>query len=194
MRESTGQSRVVVLRKDGLTWSEVALPALFPVETSWINRVACLPNGGMVASGAVHDKEGTIKEGFLLRYDGTWTRIPFPQPFRDYSADTLTAAAQDDTWVQVSSFSGDPMFLRWTNGHWSSVPYPTLPAGGSSLLPISLHRIQFVSPEEAWAVGTKLYGGGYFHGVIFHYKDGIWKNRNWNWHSWNERWFGLFGQ
>ena len=30
-------------------------------------------------------------------------------------------------------------------------------------------------------------------GRIFHYKDGKWRNRNWNWHFWDAPWFNLFG-
>jgi len=35
---------------------------------------------------------------------------------------------------------------------------------------------------------------GVWRGLIFHYKDGAWRNRNWNWHFWCQRWFGLLGR
>jgi hypothetical protein len=51
--------------------------------------------------------------------------------------------------------------------------------------------MQFVSPTEGWAIANDYDGPDLVRGLIFHYKDGVWRNRNWNWHFWNEPWFGL---
>jgi hypothetical protein len=53
--------------------------------------------------------------------------------------------------------------------------------------------MQFVTPNEGWAVANDYGGPGIVRGLIFHYKDGVWRNRNWTWHFWNQPWFGLFG-
>ena len=52
--------------------------------------------------------------------------------------------------------------------------------------------MQFVSPDEGWAVASDM-EPGQGGGRIFHYKDGKWRNRNWNWHFWDAPWFNLFG-
>jgi hypothetical protein len=53
--------------------------------------------------------------------------------------------------------------------------------------------MQFVSPDEGWAIANDVGGPGLGRGLIFHYRDGVWRNRNWNWHFWNEPGFGFCG-
>src|SRR5690606_2626236 len=80
-------------------------------------------------------------------------------------------------------------FLHLRNGVWETVELPRLPDGRST------HRLivdmQFVTPTEGWAIAHDLIPRA--GGRIYHYRDGVWRNRNWNWHFWDAPGFGLFG-
>jgi hypothetical protein len=51
----------------------------------------------------------------------------------------------------------------------------------------------FPSPNEGWAAAYDYLGSGIVRGLVLHYKDGVWRNRNWDWHFWHERGWGLIG-
>ena len=192
-RDEAGRWHGVVLKKEGLEWREVALPPLVP--DAWqLNRVACFSTGGMLASAEVAGTEQGTTEGILLRYDGSWMTIPFPDTYREYIASALTVVRDDAIWLHASALSNLSILLHRAGEHWSDVPIPPLPGKGPPYRGVTVNAMQFVSPNEGWAVGTKYYGEGYFRGLLFHYKDGAWRTRNWNWHFWNQRWFGLFGE
>jgi hypothetical protein len=53
--------------------------------------------------------------------------------------------------------------------------------------------MQFVTPNEGWAIATDFAGTGLSNGLIFHYKDGVWRHRNWSWHLWDMPGFGMLG-
>jgi len=182
----------VILKKEGLTWREVEPPPM-PGGAWVLHKVACLSGGGMVCSGVIYPDEAGHDpgEGFLLWYEGSWRRVPLPKPFEKYSPETLTVASSDEIWVFATGSWRDHTFLRFAHGQWSDPPLPTLP--GTSTGGVRVNAMQFVSPTEAWAAATKDYGGGVWRGLVFHYKDGAWRNRNWNWHFWRQRWFGLLG-
>jgi hypothetical protein len=82
--------------------------------------------------------------------------------------------------------------MHFKEGAWIEVPRPHVPHGGAQGYTIG--GIRFVSEDEAWAIARDGDGPGLFRGLVFHYKDGVWRNRNWNWHFWDERRFGLFGR
>jgi hypothetical protein len=157
----------------------------------------------MASSGVVVPRKGVDEpKGFLLSYDGSWHRAPFPEgPFEGYEVGAMAAASNDDIWLFASRLANDPVFMRFTEGRWSILSMPALPAASNfpfPAIPTSMARahvgaMQFVTPTEGWAVGTKFLGGGELSGLVWHYEDGAWRNRNWNWHFWHQRWFGLFG-
>ena len=97
-----------------------------------------------------------------------------------------------DFWLSLFESAGDALLVHVTDGEWTAVPGPNVPHGGAQGYVIQ--NIDFVSENEAWATAHDGDGPGLFRGLVLHYKDGVWRNRNWNWHFWDERWFGLLGR
>jgi hypothetical protein len=105
---------------------------------------------------------------------------------------TVAGFSLDDFWLSLSRSGTRPLLMHFKDGNWVEVPRPVVPHGGVQNYLIG--DIQFISPDEGWAIGHDADGPGLFRGLVLHYKDGVWRNRNWNWHFWDERWFGLFGR
>lgn len=132
-------------------------------------------------------------QSVLYRYRDNmgWQRLPFPESMKGYMPEAVAALAADDIWVAAGRLPDEPyLFLRWLGGEWHIVDGPTLPRGRKG--GYTVNAMDFVSPDEGWAVAGDSLGPG-SRGLILHYKDGVWRNRNWNWHFWHERWFGVFG-
>jgi len=185
--------RGVVLSRQAGTWHEETLPE--SSGRTWVlNRLACLPNGVVLATGAVFGLEpnGTPQDGLLLRYDGAWKRIALPDELRTYELGQIWAASERDVWLVASQDSGFSL-LHFLDGQWLQTSPPTLPGGRLGSDGVSLDAIWFPSPDEGWAVANDFHGPGVTRGLVFHYQHGVWRKRNWNWHFWHERWFGLFG-
>ncbi|MFN8628238.1 MAG: hypothetical protein U0587_19980 [Candidatus Binatia bacterium] len=192
-RDEAGRWHGVVLKKEGLEWREVALSPIAP--GAWLlEKVSCLSTGGMVASAVVAGADKTVEEGLLVQHDGSSRKIQFPEARRGYHASALALVRDDDIWLHASSVSDASLFLHRVAEQWSDFAVPPLPGKGPPYRGVSVSGMQFVSPDEGWAVGTKYYGKGYTRGLVFHYKDGSWRTRNWNWSRWNQRWFGLLGE
>jgi hypothetical protein len=128
----------------------------------------------------------------VLRHQEQWARVSVPDDVRACSPEALAAVSMDEFWV-AAVCDRRPIFLHYSNGQWTEVPGPPLP--GQRRASYFFSAMQFVSADEGWAVGNVSGGAatGASDGLVFHYRDGVWKQRNWNWHFWHERWFGLFG-
>lgn len=188
-RDRSGEWKPLVAAADGGSWSVAEIPSADIVRGA-LNHVVCLPGGGAMASGI----RGTIWNGeaILFAFDDSWNRVDLPQDFRSMQIETLAAVSLDDYWLSLSKPGAKPLLVHFKDGHWTNVPRPVVPHGG--MQGYSIEDMQFVSADEAWAIGHDGDGPGLFRGLVFHYEDGVWRNRNWNWHFWDERWFGLFGR
>jgi len=182
---------LAVLRRHG-EWEPVSLPEVANTRMS-IGDVICLPGDRAIALGTHAGNDNRPGQPFLLRYRGSWERIEMPIDFQSAEIGAIAALSDSDVWLAVSDDVpyGDQRatFLHWTDGQWSEVPVPQLPGGRVG--GYSFTDMQFVSPTEGWAIANDYDGPDLVRGLIFHYKDGVWRNRNWNWHFWNEPWFGL---
>ena len=52
------------------------------------------------------------------------------------------------------------------------------------------------SPESNQAIPMSTNdsrGAELVRGLLFHYQDRPWTPSNWDWHFWDQRWFGLVG-
>jgi hypothetical protein len=191
----------LVVRLIGERLEEAALPSL-PGPHSVLSKVACLPGGGAVAVG----RSGIAKfmdrgDGLVLRYDGAWHEVELPDSLRGFVPTAMSAASERDIWMSGSIDDacrtiGRPcratyIFVHWHDDAWELSAPPSFP--GSRAEGYLISDLTFVSPDEGWAVANDYAGPEVVRGLIFHYKDGIWRHRNWNWHFWNQPWFGLFG-
>jgi photosystem II stability/assembly factor-like uncharacterized protein len=188
-RAESDQWRPLVAAVDGGAWNAAEVPTA-DVATGLLNHVACLPDGKAMASGL----GGSIWNGeaILLAYDGSWSRIDLPHDIRPMQIEALAALSLEDYWLSLSKPGMRPLLVHFKDGSWQEVPRPLIPHGGRQ--EYGIEAMQFVSANEAWAIGIDGNGPGLFRGLVLHYKDGVWRNRNWNWHFWDERWFGLFGR
>jgi hypothetical protein len=157
--------------------------------------MVCPKDGGVVAVGRAWDQRDDTTSPVLIRFTDQWERISFPDEFADATASALAALSNDEIWLAVScggpSDRCRPRFLRWTAGRWDVVEPPTLPGGRSSGYTIT--DLQLLSRDVGWAIANDYDGPGLVRGLLFHYRDGVWRNRNWNWHFWDQPGFGLFG-
>jgi hypothetical protein len=185
---------LAVRRRNG-HWERADLPPLPPGRISGLTSVACLPNGRLVTWGASTDRRLGVSHPFVLRFDGSWEVIELPERYRAAEIGAMAAPAYSDIWLAVTNIEprahAPAAFLRWVAGEWHEVPLPKLPEG--RIGGFVFKDMQFVSPTEAWAIADDSSGPGLSRGFIFHYRDGVWRNRNWSWHLWDMPWFGLFG-
>ena len=184
---------VAVHRRDH-TWQPVALPELSNTHGA-LSEVVCLPGGRALAIGASYAGASQPRQPVLLRYDQEWHRIELPDGLENAEIGAVAALSSNDVWLAVSQHRavGDHRvrFLHWFDGRWTEVDPPALPGGRTGWYFVK--AMQFVSPDEGWAIADDVDGPGLVRGLIFHYRDGVWRNRNWNWHFWNEPGFGFCG-
>lgn len=187
--------RALAVGRRSDSWERAELPDL-PGPNPRLSQVECFPGDHAIAAG---NSEGLLSmdDGFplLLRYDGVWHRIEPPDAFRHASVGAMAAVSDSDVWLALNRADrraeSRPAFLHWVDGEWSEVAPPALPENRVDGYTFS--DMQFVSPTEGWAIANDYGGPGIVRGLIFHYKDGVWRNRNWNWHFWDQHLFGLFG-
>jgi hypothetical protein len=184
---------LAVRQRDG-TFEPVPIGQLAGPGTA-VDHVACLGGGGAVAVGAAgmsEDRRDANARAILLHYDGAWRGEWFPDHLRGVSVTALAALSATDVWLAVTSPDGSrTMFLHRTAAGWEEVVPPALPDGRSGGYVV--RDMQFVSVGEGWAVANDTGGPGLVRGLIFHYRDGAWRLRNWNWHFWHQPYFGLLG-
>lgn len=164
-------------------------------ERSALYRIRCLPDGTIWASGALRPAKGAPLEILLVRYADRWERIAFPDVLpREASTSSLAPVSADEVWISAACGTLRAecceRFFHYRDGNWNVVSLPLMPGGRCT--GVAVVDAQFVSPDEGWAVATDMEPGK-GGGRIFHYKNGVWRLRNWNWHFWDAPWFNLFG-
>jgi hypothetical protein len=183
------ESKPLVVAVRGDTWQAAEIPTS-GIDSGNLYEVVCLPDGKAMVGGY----RGKFLEGraILFAYDGAWKRIELSEELDSLEITALAALSLDDFWLSLSKPGARSLLMHFRHGAWVEVPRPLVPHGG--LQGYGIKEIQFISPDEAWAIAHDGDGPGLFRGLVLHYKDGVWRNRNWNWHFWDERWFGLFGR
>src|SRR4029453_1742653 len=192
--EDRSQRHGLVTRLRGGEFYRVALPVLSGPE-SYVSPVTCLPGGRALAAAVVGVSGYGLKEtggyGILLSYDGSWQPIELPAHLHGYRVTIIAPVSDSDIWLVLWALHRPMKLVHWHAGRWDDVPVPVLPDGRTT--GYSIDDMQFVSDSGGWGVGKDSEGPVRLRGLIFHYRDGVWRNRNWNWHFWHQRWFGLFG-
>lgn len=163
-------------------------------ERSGLYKIRCLPDGTVWAAGDRRSAKDEPLQLALLRFATAWESVPVPTVFpRDPFVTALAPVSRGEVWVSASCGAAEPdcceRFLHYRDGTWETVSLPLMPGGRCTK--VSIADMQFVSPDEGWAVGSDM-EPGLGGGRIFHYTNGAWRLRNWNWHFWNAPWFDLF--
>ena len=183
-------TRPVLFRVHAEHLEEVRVPGLGGA-TGRLRSVLCLPDDGAVAIGSTGDGDEQVEALVLMEERGTWKLAPLPERLRHHELFQVAGVSMRDLWFAAAPAMGSPVFLRFDGNRWTETPGPVLPGGRTDGYTVT--GMQFTSADEGWAVGNDYQGPGLVRGLIFHYEDGVWRNRNWNWHFWDQRWFGLFG-
>lgn len=183
-----------VARWDGSALKREAQPPS-EIERSALSRVRCPSDGSVWALGELRPTKDGARQVLLMRRTTDWQRVTVPTELPgDVSPTSLAAIDAGEVWISANCHVFEvecrERYFHLRDGIWETVELPLLPGGRSTL--VSIVDTQFVSSSEGWAIARDLQprSGG---GRIFHYRDGKWRNRNWNWHFWDAPGFGLFG-
>lgn len=192
-RVSPGHVRGLAMRQVDGRWSEVALPDI-DERIVFLTPPSCLSDGAVVVGVAARNEPARPSSTRILRYADGWEWIPVPEEIAHEHTGHLVAPRPGEIWfvAQCSDFirTCPAHFWHWVDGHWTEEAPPYLPGGRRTAY--FLNDLQFPSPDEGWAIASDL-GSRPGRGLIFHYRDGMWRNRNWDWHFWHQPGFGLFG-
>lgn len=196
-RRSPGEPRqLLAATRVGSEWREIPIPV--PEETAdeaIFASVSCFA-GGLVAGGWTgRDFFDLFSRGVLWTYDGTWKVLELPAHLADRTPSALFATSSADVWIALSSSWTIPWvgarFLHYVAGSgWEEIPGPVLPEGRTT--GYDVRAMQFTSPSTGWAIANDSDGPGLVRGLVLQYENGVWRSRNWNWHWWDEPWFGPF--
>ena len=192
--EGVNRRRPHAFRRQGDNWEEVPVPPVYYPSVR-MDGVHCLEDGGAVVlgTGAFQDNVlGRNPDPLLWIYRGAWERVELPEEVRSLEVMAVGVVDAQDYWLAVTDRfrrTGGEFFMHFSGGRWERVPGPTLPPDIVQSYTVS--QMQFVSPTEGWAIASGAGAGNLGRGLIFHYKDGVWRVRNWSWNWWDEKWFGF---
>jgi hypothetical protein len=193
-RSATSGMNAFVARWDGSALKREAQPSS-EIERSGLSRIRCPADGSVWAMGDFRPTKDEARQVLLMRRMSDWQRVSVPTELPgDVVPTSLAAIDRGEVWISANCHVFEvecrERYFHLRDGIWETVELPLLPGGRSTK--IWIVDTQFVSPTEAWAIAKDLeYRSG--GGRIFHYRDGKWRNRNWNWHFWDAPGFGLFG-
>ncbi|MCK6555595.1 hypothetical protein L6Q96_13605 [Candidatus Binatia bacterium] len=193
-REGGDRRRPHAFRRVGGDWKEVPVPPIHYPSVR-MDEVHCLDDGGAVVRGSAAFDDDPLRrdpDPVLWTFNGTWERVELPEDLRSVAFEALAVVNAQDYWLAVSDpfrRAGGEFFMHFSGGRWERVPGPTLPPDIAQRYIV--RQVQFVSPTEGWAIARGSGAGNLSRGLIFHYKDGVWRVRNWSWNWWDEKWFGF---
>src|SRR5215831_15647099 len=136
---SSEADRTLILRWDGLSWSQTASPS--PGSTAFLYGVSASPDGSAWAVGYTGTPSGADRT-LILRWDGAaWSRTASPSPGRDAFLHGVSAGPGRTAWAvgyvctsgcHTTSEADQMLILRWDGTSWSRAAAPVL--GSSALL------------------------------------------------------------
>src|SRR5215471_14980909 len=151
---SSEADRTLILRWDGLSWSQTASPS--PGSTAFLYGVSASPDGSAWAVGYAGTPSGADRT-LILRWDGAaWSRTASPSPGRDALLLGVSAGPGRTAWAvgdACMSRCGTMsavyrlLIMRWNGKAWSLVTGPGL---GSDAY---LYGVSAGPDGSAWAVG-----------------------------------------
>jgi hypothetical protein len=151
---SSEADRTLILRWDGLSWSQTASPS--PGRTAFLYGVSASPDGSAWAVGYTGTSSGADRT-LILRWDGlSWSRMASPSPGRDALLLGVSAGPGRTAWAVGDSCMSRcgttsavyrMLILHWDGKAWSLVTGPGL---GSDAY---LYGVSAGPRGSAWAVG-----------------------------------------
>jgi hypothetical protein len=151
---SSEADRTLILRWDGLSWSQTASPS--PGRTAFLYGVSASPDGSAWAVGYTGTSSGADRT-LILRWDGlSWSRVASPSPGRDALLLGVSAGPGRTAWAvgdSCMSRCGTTsavyrlLIMHWNGKAWSLVTGPGL---GSDAY---LYGVSAGPGGGAWAVG-----------------------------------------
>jgi len=151
---SSEADRTLILRWDGLSWSQTASPS--PGSTAFLYGVSASPDGSAWAVGYTGTPSGADRT-LILRWDGAaWSRTASPSPGRDALLLGVSGGPGRTAWAvgdACMSRCGTMsavyrlLIMRWNGKAWSLVTGPGL---GSDAY---LYGVSAGPDGSAWAVG-----------------------------------------
>jgi len=175
-------------------WQDLSPSCEGGIGDDYFNMASCWPGGVIAAGLSAASGAGGTSEPLLMRYDGSWSKIPWPENARHKHPIAVSAQSGDDVWIAAACV-GPVADCSATTFHfqvmkWEEAPLPQLP--GDRGKEYVLKAMKFPSTDTGWAIANDVVGAELNRGLIFHYSNGKWTNRNWDWHVWDEPWFGVF--
>jgi hypothetical protein len=141
--------QALILRWDGVRWTQVAVPALGPLAD--LRAVAATSAGNAWAVGSAGSRT------LILHWDGsTWTQMPGPAG----ELEGVAASSPSNAWAVGSTGKFRTLILHWNGRVWSRVPSPSRTPEG---LADFLNSVAIGPGNAAWAVGTISCGCGSRH-------------------------------
>jgi eukaryotic-like serine/threonine-protein kinase len=165
-----GCAKVLIVRWNGATWTQVPSPDLGTALL--ISGVAAASASSAWAVGCASATPGPCAKTLILRWNGTtWTHVPSPSPGIGGWLMGVTATSADSAWaVGGTESSGGfvhPLILRWNGTTWTQVPGPS-PAGSY------LTGVAATSASSAWAVGRAASGPNRESTLILRWNGTAW--------------------
>lgn len=117
--------------------------------------------------------DSNFTDSAIEHWDGSsWTRVANANPggSSGTSLTAIDAETATDAWA-VGSYNQQSQALaeRWNGSSWSQVPVQN-PSATSNILT----GVSAVSPNDVWAVGTSVDGGGATQALIEHWNGTAW--------------------
>jgi hypothetical protein len=151
---SSEADRTLILRWDGLSWSQTASPS--PGRTAFLYGVSASPDGSAWAVGYTGTSSGADRT-LILRWDGlSWSRMASPSPGRDALLLGVSAGPGRTAWAvgdSCMSRCGTTsavyrlLIMHWNGKAWSLVTGPGLASDAY------LYGVSAGLGGSAWAVG-----------------------------------------
>lgn len=157
---------------DGLTWSDVAVPALDGTTDAYLDDASAVAGDNVWMAGAYSTDSYSSYHGYVVNWDGNnWTASATPEPVGTDVSEILdiVALSDNDVWGVGFSNANDgsgnkPLFIHYNGVSWSLVTAPSVTAGET------MTGVSAVASDDIWAVGRNDDGG-----VIRHWTGGSWQ-------------------
>ncbi|HSL16683.1 MAG TPA: hypothetical protein VLB51_02135 [Methylomirabilota bacterium] len=170
-------SQVLVLRRDGGVWEEIATPATTQCSGNFIHGLKMFaPDDGLfVGEGCSLDGTGSQRGAIVMHWDGTgWSIPPLPDPHPaspGYGLEAVDGVAPDDVWAVGGGPDGDwvgySYVIHWDGSSWQHVPVE-LPAGNVGA---RLFNVDAFAADNVW-MGGQVQIGVSIEPLVLHW-DGV---------------------